>query len=225
MKDGNWWDYQATNQESWYWKQIVAAKNQLKETIDTQHFAQRKYKISDGYELILPTQRRVTWSNEVWGRFNTPKHSFIEWLAVQKRLRTKDRLQRFQMLIDPSCSLCTQLLPETHDHLFFRCPFSAGCLKHVKEWLSWGACSSDLQQLLKWIHKAKISKFRKKVLAAAAAHLVYSIWHSRNDQIWNNHLEVQDVIVQRVKQNVKHRIELFWPKKIGPKDRDWFHSL
>ncbi|XP_060972180.1 uncharacterized protein LOC115717537 [Cannabis sativa] len=104
-------------------------------------------------------------------------------------------------------------------------PFAEYCLQQVKRWLSWGARTSSLSQLLKWIHKAKISKFKRKTMAAAVANLVYSIWHARNDQIWNSHLESEEAIVQRVKDSVKHRIKLFWPQKIGQQDRDWFHSL
>ncbi|XP_060968420.1 uncharacterized protein LOC133035977 [Cannabis sativa] len=224
LKEEEWWEYQAPSNGSWYWKQIVAAKNQLSNLVDTQNFSQTRYTISLGYELLCPIQNRVTWSNEVWNRFNTPKHSFILWFAIQDRLKTKERLQKFQVLTVADCSFCSHKL-ETTKHLFFTCLFSLECLQKIKDWLNWGARTNELTQLLKWIHKAKISKFKKQVLAAATASLVYLIWFARNEKLWNNQVENIDVTVQKVKHSVKHRIELFWPKKVGQQDRDWFHML
>uniref|UniRef100_A0A803PRU1 Reverse transcriptase domain-containing protein n=1 Tax=Cannabis sativa TaxID=3483 RepID=A0A803PRU1_CANSA len=65
LKEEEWWEYQAPSNGSWYWKQMVAAKNQLSNLVDTQNFSQTRYTISLGYELLCPIQNRVTWSNEV----------------------------------------------------------------------------------------------------------------------------------------------------------------
>ncbi|XP_060972592.1 uncharacterized protein LOC115717990 [Cannabis sativa] len=45
---------------------------------------------------------------------------------------------------------------------FFRCPYSQFCVQKIKEWLSWRARTTDLSQLLKWIHKAKVSRFKRE---------------------------------------------------------------
>ncbi|KAM6560070.1 hypothetical protein CsatA_029309 [Cannabis sativa] len=224
LKDEEWWGYQAPNHGSWYWKQVVAAKDKLKQLTSVLQFTQSKFQISAGYSLLCPTQSKVHWCDEVWGRFNIPKHSFILWLAVQKRLKTRDRLAKFQNIADTKCPICLQH-EETAEHLFFRCPLPQYCVEKIKDWLSWRTQAKDLHKLLKWIHKSKISKVKKKVLAAALAHLVYSIWYVRNDIVWNNHIENKDIIVQRMKNSIKHRVELVWPKKSGQKDREWFHKL
>ncbi|KAF4378639.1 hypothetical protein G4B88_031243, partial [Cannabis sativa] len=65
-----------------------------------------------------------------------------------------------------------------------------------------------------WINRAKISSFKKKVLAGAVARLVYSIWHTRNEKIWNNKIDNVDAIVKKVQLTVKHRIDSLCPKKI-----------
>lgn len=36
----------------------------------------------------------VSWYGLIWYKGNTPKHSFIAWLAILNRLSTKDRLAR-----------------------------------------------------------------------------------------------------------------------------------
>uniref|UniRef100_A0A803PQV7 Reverse transcriptase n=1 Tax=Cannabis sativa TaxID=3483 RepID=A0A803PQV7_CANSA len=45
IKEENWWEYQSPSQGSWYWKQIVAAKNQLRDLVDV-WLTHEKYKIS-----------------------------------------------------------------------------------------------------------------------------------------------------------------------------------
>ncbi|XP_060973752.1 uncharacterized protein LOC133038997 [Cannabis sativa] len=221
LKDRDWWGYQAPSHGSWYWKQVVAAKDKLKQFTAVQQFTQSKFQISAWYSFLCPIQNKVHWCDEVWGRFNIPKHSFILWLAVQKRLKKRDWLTKFQNIADTKCPICMQQ-EETSEHLFFRCPLAQYCVEKIKDWLSWRTQANDLHKLLKWIHKSKISKIKKRVLAAAIAHLVYSIWFVRNDIVWNKHIENKDIIVQRIKNSIKHRVELVWPKKSGQKDRECF---
>ncbi|KAM6587728.1 hypothetical protein CsatA_010333 [Cannabis sativa] len=224
LKEEEWWSYKAPNQGSWYWKQIVAAKDQLKGLIDTQQFTSNRYTISLGYSLLCPPQTKVTWSNEVWGRFNIPKHSFITWLSVQNRLKTKDRLHKLHIAADATCSLCSRH-EESVRHLFFNCQLAQECVNQVKRWLSWDVLSNDLNKLLRWINRAKISSFKKKVLAAVVAGLVYSIWHTRNDKLWNNRINNVDAIVKKVQLTVKHRIDSLCPKKVSQIDREWYQNL
>uniref|UniRef100_A0A803PI70 Reverse transcriptase zinc-binding domain-containing protein n=1 Tax=Cannabis sativa TaxID=3483 RepID=A0A803PI70_CANSA len=108
---------------------MVALKDQIKSLTNHNGFQRKSYTIAAGYKLFLPPQRKLNWSNEVWARFNTPKHSVILWLAVLNRLKTKDKLLKYGM-------------------------------------------------------QAKMSSFRRKVLAAAIAALMYSIWKARNAVIW-----------------------------------------
>uniref|UniRef100_A0A803PH97 Reverse transcriptase domain-containing protein n=1 Tax=Cannabis sativa TaxID=3483 RepID=A0A803PH97_CANSA len=166
LKEEEWWRYKAPIQGSWYWKQIVAAKDQLKELIDTQQFT-----------------------------FNRP-----------------NRLHKLHIAADATCSLCSHH-EESVRHLFFNCQLARECVKQIKSWLSWGVLSNDLNKLLRWINRAKISSFKKKVLAAAVAGLVYSIWHTRNDKIWNNKIDNVDAIVKKNQLTIKHRIDSFCPKK------------
>ncbi|KAL1223760.1 hypothetical protein V5N11_020313 [Cardamine amara subsp. amara] len=54
---------------------------------------------------------------------HVPRFSFATWLALRNRLPTRDRLRGWGMDVPSSCLLCSNGL-ETHDHLFFSCPFS-----------------------------------------------------------------------------------------------------
>uniref|UniRef100_A0A803PKT9 Reverse transcriptase zinc-binding domain-containing protein n=1 Tax=Cannabis sativa TaxID=3483 RepID=A0A803PKT9_CANSA len=63
IKHHDWWEYNAPTTSSWYWRKMVEIKNKIK----------------------------FVWRNEVWNRLNSPKHSFLMWLAVQNRLLKDDQ--------------------------------------------------------------------------------------------------------------------------------------
>uniref|UniRef100_A0A803Q6E2 Reverse transcriptase zinc-binding domain-containing protein n=1 Tax=Cannabis sativa TaxID=3483 RepID=A0A803Q6E2_CANSA len=154
----SWWEYEAPIQSSWYWKKLVELKNEWKDQINTSQFAAGNYKISDVYNHMTVGNQVCHWSKQVWSRMNIPKHSFLLWLAVQDRLKTRRRLVRFQIATDAQCILCNES-DETAEHLYFCCKFSKECLEQVKAWLGWGATTISLQEIIRWINRAKKSKF------------------------------------------------------------------
>ncbi|XP_062073701.1 uncharacterized protein LOC133777949 [Humulus lupulus] len=146
------------------------------------------------------------------------------WLAVLKRLKTKDRLLRFHVTDNAECILCSRST-ESVDHLFFDCPYSFDCLEKVKDWLNWGVSSTSLPRIIRWIGKAKLSKFKKSLYSAVTAALVYQIWRTRNCKLWLSTLESTDAIVLKTKDAVKHRVMCMWPRNVTKRDIDWFNTL
>ncbi|XP_062106391.1 uncharacterized protein LOC133817803 [Humulus lupulus] len=201
IRDKDWWDYVAPVQSSWYWRKIVQVKDQFKNLRSLQQLSTTGYQIRKGYQLLSPIIETVHWCKEVWGRLNIPKHSFILWLAVQNRLKTKERLQRFNILNDSTCLLCNSQ-PESATHLFFGCSISLICLRQVQLWLGWNANASSLVAVLRWIERAKLSKFRKLLYSAAVAAVTYQIWKGRNEVLWSQKQFHIDVVVQLVKDNI-----------------------
>ncbi|XP_062114435.1 uncharacterized protein LOC133825522 [Humulus lupulus] len=177
---------------------VVAIKDKVKSLVDLALFTQGRYKIAEGYKLLCPVHDRVTWSKEVWGRLNTPKHSFNLWLAIQDRLKTKARLYRFNVLPEARCQFCT-VEDETSAHLFFECPFSSECLQQIKSWVHWEISSCQLPSIMRLIGRMKATKFRKMVLSAIIAALVYHLWRARNERIWLSSLDNPKSIVQKIK--------------------------
>uniref|UniRef100_A0A803P5L3 Reverse transcriptase domain-containing protein n=1 Tax=Cannabis sativa TaxID=3483 RepID=A0A803P5L3_CANSA len=70
IKNQDWWDYTSSIHSSWYWKKLVALKEQLRTVIEPAEFQKKKYTISAGYNLLLPPTNRVNWSKEI-GRGST----------------------------------------------------------------------------------------------------------------------------------------------------------
>ncbi|XP_060972111.1 uncharacterized protein LOC133038082 [Cannabis sativa] len=185
IKRDSWWSYKASIHSSWYWRKLAAVKEPLKTIQNPIEFQEKKYVIAEGYDLLKPNHDKVAWSREVWARLNIPKHSVILWLAMLNRLKTKERLVKFGIQIESRCRLCNAHSENTQ-HLFFNCSFPEKCLQAAKNWLVWGTAANELPLILRWIRKAKISKFRKNVLAAVIVGLVYRIWEARNKLEWQN---------------------------------------
>ncbi|GJS11125.1 RNA-directed DNA polymerase, eukaryota, reverse transcriptase zinc-binding domain protein [Tanacetum coccineum] len=60
-----------------------------------------------------------------------PRHAFILWLAIQGKLMTQDKMEKWQNNVDLRCALCKNCV-DSHDHLFFKCDYA---LKVWKEML------------------------------------------------------------------------------------------
>lgn len=58
-----------------------------------------------------------------YGIKNLFPHAIILWLAIRKKLTTKDMLVKFGLINDATCILCDNG-NENVDNLFFQCSFS-----------------------------------------------------------------------------------------------------
>ncbi|XP_062074820.1 uncharacterized protein LOC133778814 [Humulus lupulus] len=231
LKDENWWDYISPINGSWYWKQIVRVKEKFKLLPNCQAMMIGKYSVNMGYKMLCEEQEKVTWYREVWNRYNVPKHSFITWLAIQNRLQTKDRLVSFHISQDSTCIFCGENA-ETVTHLFFECEFSARCFVEIKKWLDWKVRNRPLLELLRCISRAKFHRFKKKVIWAAIASMVYQIWINRNDCLWNQKIQTITACVQTlfyvivVLLAILYRFHHQVDPKVYPNDMSFrFHQL
>lgn len=84
-----------------------------------------EFNVKNVWEAIRVEGNTVPWANLVWCSFCIPKHAFMLWLAFGKKLKTQDKMKPWDGLakISNVCQLCQQVL-ETHEHIFFKCPFS-----------------------------------------------------------------------------------------------------
>uniref|UniRef100_A0A803QE60 Reverse transcriptase domain-containing protein n=1 Tax=Cannabis sativa TaxID=3483 RepID=A0A803QE60_CANSA len=89
----------------------------------------------------------------------------------------------------------------------------------------WITIQDRLRTRERWLERKKMSRFRKAVITAAVATLVYHVWKNRNDLLWNSRRIAQDVVVRAIKEDVKNRVLCNWPKKYKSADADWFALL
>uniref|UniRef100_A0A803Q9B4 Reverse transcriptase zinc-binding domain-containing protein n=1 Tax=Cannabis sativa TaxID=3483 RepID=A0A803Q9B4_CANSA len=112
-------------------------------------------------EGVMRQGEKKHWPSVVWSRLNCPKHSFIFWLTILQRLKTKDRVKRYNPQIDSGCVLCNNSVEESVEHLFFDCSFTRECFELVKQWLGWRTSAKTVDRIVIWLGKTKCSKFKR----------------------------------------------------------------
>uniref|UniRef100_A0A803PCI5 Reverse transcriptase zinc-binding domain-containing protein n=1 Tax=Cannabis sativa TaxID=3483 RepID=A0A803PCI5_CANSA len=220
----NWWGYNAPAHNSWYWCRIVKVKEEVKLIFTPDQFTGSDFKIAHMYKMLNQEQRSFHVSKQVWRRLNVPKHNFLLWIVVQNRLKTKERLQKRQIVADASCILCKNAVENTL-HLFFDCRYARCYLQELKTWLHWRIKAESLPSILRWIDRAKLSKFKASCYTACIAALVYKIWQSINQMLWSQETTQPQALLQETKWLIKNRITCVMPKCIDQKELEWFQDL
>jgi len=145
------------------------------------------------------------WANLVWTRTCIPRHTFTMWLFMQNRLPILQRIGRFTALPSTDCLMCKQC-PETHEHLFFECPYA-------KEIWSMFCTEWGLQlqlegrdALIKSIYQMKKSRKIKSLIQALVSAVIYQIWFAWNRQCFHNTTFPAQEVVKEIWRQVIHRI-------------------
>ena len=151
----------------------------------------------------------VPWSKVVWFPGGIPKHSFILWLAVQFRLSTQDRI--FKFTPGPlACVLCHSQL-ETHDHLFFACPYSTFVWQELMArcGLTWNRhnWSNTLLWMAQHLSGKKIHHVILKMCLGAA---VYGLWKERNNRTFKHSYCPKELTLQILISQIKAHISVKW---------------
>ncbi|XP_016507454.1 uncharacterized protein LOC107825139 [Nicotiana tabacum] len=79
-----------------------------------------KFSIRKTYLHTTPQYPKVHWKIIVMVTGMLPKQKYILWMAMHRRLATVDRLVKWGVQVDQSCTLCGRDIEETHDHLNLR---------------------------------------------------------------------------------------------------------
>jgi len=161
------------------------------------------------YEYFRIKGTKKSWAKEVWATCNTPKHSFIVWLAVKSKLLTRDNLS--YLAIDRTCPLCISV-EESVEHLFFSCHFCSSVWDHVKRWLGIRRAMSSIRSSLRWLKKeARGTSWRNKAKLIAFSCTVYCIWNARNRFIFEGQHPNEDVLVRKIKTHVYRVLLALYP--------------
>ncbi|KAL2944091.1 LINE-1 retrotransposable element ORF2 protein [Bienertia sinuspersici] len=227
IKDSTWEDYYPKANVSWYWKKIWECKQKLIDKGVTMNELQNwhKFSVKKVYMALSEENSKVFWHRNVWGRLAIPKHKFCAWLAVQERLKTKDRLEKIGVVSDTGCVLC-QEASETWSHLFFQCKYSKQLIQEISQWLGARPTATNIPRMYRWINRrATASKFQKEVWNAAINASIYHIWQQRNKKIWKDQGLEWDQVVKQIKALIIMRINGCIDKKKNGSDKQWINKL
>ena len=177
------WEVKAQRTASPMWKAIVSTRNKLLEkfgnvdqvVLNMENWGRAKF-FRSAYCSLRPPGTKVSWVRVVWEAWALPKHSFILWLAIKGRLKTKDRL--VFPLEDPDCSLCRGAV-ESHEHLFFQCSWTSSLWALVRNWLKITKTLSTLPSASRYLAiRRNHPKVRLRRVALSV--VIYLIWEERN---------------------------------------------
>ncbi|XP_056688204.1 uncharacterized protein [Spinacia oleracea] len=225
VKDRNWVQYTAPITASWAVKIVCKVKNMFNGKLQSHDWlTANKYAIKGMYQNLSEVQTKAHWAKQVWNRHSVPRHRFTMWLASQDRLKTRARLVKVGIGNDSQCTVCC-CSEETITHMYFGCAYSASCKAMVFQWLGLSGHGGDLHRTLNWLRRQGTSRFRRQVIYAAYAGLIYHLWRARNYAVWDAMVPTVLQTVKRVKMDTKGRIQQLIGKKVKASDVEWFSGL
>lgn len=130
----------------------------------------------------------VLWHKVVWFKEAILRCSFITWLVMLSRLPTKDRLRRWGINVPDQCVLCSSGI-ETHEHLFFDCPFASDIWSHFASRI-WSNLPLSLQAVVSWISQPHLQSYTPQAVLNMLIKLllqiiIYILWKERNARIFS----------------------------------------
>ncbi|GJV62250.1 putative RNA-directed DNA polymerase, eukaryota, reverse transcriptase zinc-binding domain protein [Tanacetum coccineum] len=182
----------------------------------------RPFSVACVWDTIRSRADMVYWYNVVWFSHCIPRHAIHMWLVIQQKLKTQDRLRQWD--VGPSidlnllkCPLC-DLVPDSHDHLFFECSFSSQVWSKVRVLCGMDAIPPHLSDVVAFIvplskGKTVVSIISRIVVAATS----YYIWLERNGRLFKKKTSTPGQIVDVIFSTVRLKLVTFKFKKMSTK--------
>jgi len=95
-----WWDYSPKQDTCWYWRKMYKVKEEFKwgcrpsANWKWKGLKFDEYTVQAGYKWLIEAKEKPKCPKLTWSRASTPKHSFISWLVMRKRLPARERLAK-----------------------------------------------------------------------------------------------------------------------------------
>ncbi|XP_035830107.1 uncharacterized protein LOC110944890 [Helianthus annuus] len=153
-------------------------------------------------------QNEVPWANLVWFPQAIPRHSFLTWLFVQRKLKTQDFMSRWISSGNANynlmcCSLCSSC-PDSHGHLFFECGYATTVWNGAKGKADMADLDNDWNTIFQHLLTIAYSKTARNIIAKILVSAsTYFIWEERNRRLFSsrkrNACQLVEVILSTVR--------------------------
>lgn len=147
---------------------------------------------------------KVLWHHSLWFSGHIPKCSLIVWIAVQNRLYTEDRLVTFGTKSHSCCSFCQG--HESHDHLFFNCPFTSHVWSQITGLLNEAWPSKSWSSWVSFISSFKGKSLKTLMIKLAFTTSIYHLWIERNLRKFQNVFCSEQVVVHKIYSLMRLRL-------------------
>lgn len=173
-------------QASWIVKKIFDAREWLRQNNPTEtlnNFCKKgKFCIKKVYTASRPKYQKCNWKRLTIASKAIPRHQFILWLALHRRLATVERLQKWGIVVSKDCVLCRSNAKETFDHLLFDCAYSRTMWSKILRWAEVKHQIGSWDEEISWIAKVAVNRSKGEILAFLFTAVVYHVWNERNNR-------------------------------------------
>ncbi|GJZ43384.1 reverse transcriptase domain, reverse transcriptase zinc-binding domain protein [Tanacetum coccineum] len=109
----------------------------------------KPFSVATVWSSIRTRCTKVNWYKVVWFASCIPRHAFNFWLVIKQRLKTQDKVARWDMSdsLLTVCPLC-ELVSNSHEHLFFECPFAQQIWNHMKSYAGLSSSTPILSHIM-----------------------------------------------------------------------------
>nr|GEW39637.1 hypothetical protein [Tanacetum cinerariifolium] len=168
----------------------------------------KPFSVATVWSTIRPRNAKVDWCKVVWFSSCIPRHAFNFWLVIKQRLKTQDKLARWDVSgsLSTVCPLC-ELVPDSHEHLFFECSFSQQIWNHMKSYAVLSSSSPLLSHIMSIVTPIANRKSSRSVIAKLVmATMAYFVWQERNARLFKNSKRPVNQVIEVIFSSVRLKL-------------------
>ncbi|GJT08353.1 putative nuclease HARBI1 [Tanacetum coccineum] len=169
----------------------------------------KPFAVNTVWQAIRPRDIKVAWVDAVWFPNCIPRHAFNLWLIIRRKLKTQDSLRSWDISssLDLYCVSSLVIPPDSHEHLFFACPFSLQVWFHMPDMAGLSHLPPLVDVILDDIvpmanRRTSKSVISKLVLSASA----YFIWLERNDRLFKGNKRTAAQVIDCVMSTIRLKL-------------------
>ncbi|XP_019236644.1 PREDICTED: uncharacterized protein LOC109216874 [Nicotiana attenuata] len=193
-------------QASWIVQKILKAAEYMEEAgIQEEEIKKMaKFNMHMIYRKLQGEFQKCTWKRLICNNYAIPRWKFILFLALHDRLQTRDRVAKWSLVEDSSCTMCEED-PETIEHLFFGCTMTEQIWSNILKWQGIKRRAKGWAEEVRWAEmnvKGKSAKSHMYRICLAAC--VYHIWHKRNMRVFQQKIRSKEEVLRAIAQEIHY---------------------
>ncbi|XP_021991397.1 uncharacterized protein LOC110888166 [Helianthus annuus] len=163
------------------------------------------------WDSVRHREMEAEWCPIVWFAQCIPRHAFLMWLIMRRKLLTQDKILNWDFSrrknMNMMCCLLCYANHDSHSHLFFECNFSTQVWHMVRHKVGMDSAQANWEDIVAWLLvRAKsnsVFNYAARLLVAASAYL---IWQERNARLFKNQLRPPEAISELIIQQVRYKL-------------------
>ncbi|XP_022030849.1 uncharacterized protein LOC110931779 [Helianthus annuus] len=166
---------------------------------------------SNVWHSVRIREQEVNWVKIVWFPQCIPKHAFLMWLILRRKLLTQDKILQWdfsrQKNMNMVCCVLCYADVDSHDHLFFECKFSTQIWNKVRHKVCMNSVDSKWSAIMNWLlDRAQSKSAASYVSRLLVATVAYFIWQERNARFFKNQTRPPDTICELIVKTIRYKL-------------------